>query len=353
MVMAVHFCYSSWVEKWSIAHRIVGDGISYPELYLGTWFGWIGVQIFFVLSGFVIAYSAEGRTAFDFGKNRILRLYPAAWICATITAVTLLLLRLQTPSELLRPWLASITLFPERPWIDPVYWTLGIEMSFYAIIFLLLACRAFHLLERIAIGIGVMSSLFWILGALFADHFVREHFPSRLLGLVLVKHGCFFAIGAITYVISRRGLSPLRIVAMLTFVAAGLIQVGYTTASESQEIANRGLAIVPQFVLLLSILLIFVSIRCPSNRDSRFARWMRVVGLATYPLYLFHQIVGAAVMRIVALHGGTRWSALAIAVSLCVGGSLLIANLLEPPIRNRLRKWLDAVPRLSPNLMGA
>src|SRR5689334_11964274 len=169
MVMAVHFCYSSWVEKWSISHRIIGDGLAFPELYSGTWFGWIGVQIFFVLSGFVIAYSGERSTALEFAQNRILRLYPAAWVCATITALTLLFLGLMSPGELLRPWLASMTLYPVRPWIDPVYWTLGIEMSFYSIVFLLLLCRSFHLLEWAVLTIGFASSFFWIFGALFAD----------------------------------------------------------------------------------------------------------------------------------------------------------------------------------------
>jgi peptidoglycan/LPS O-acetylase OafA/YrhL len=350
MVMAVHFGYSSWVEKWSIGHQIVGDTVSFPELYSSTWFGWIGVQIFFVLSGFVIAYTAEGSTAFDFGRNRVLRLYPAAWICATITAITLLLVHPPTRGELLHSWLDSMTLFPVRPWIDPVYWTLGIEISFYTIIFLLLACRAFDFLEWVALGIGLMSSLFWILGALFADHFVREHFPSRMLSLLLVKHGCFFAIGAMIYVISRSGMSRLRFVAMLFFVTAGLVQIGYTTASESQELAARGLAIVPQLVLVLALLLVFVSIRYPSKGDSRFAQWMRIVGLATYPLYLFHMIVGAAIMRIVAVHGGSRWLALAVAVGICIGGSLVIANLLEPPIRARLGRWMEGLPHLTPRL---
>src|SRR5436305_15044411 len=45
--------------------------------------GWVGVQIFFVISGIVIANSAYGATAPSFAFGRFLRLYPAAW-CAVI-----------------------------------------------------------------------------------------------------------------------------------------------------------------------------------------------------------------------------------------------------------------------------
>src|SRR5437868_3352741 len=47
--------------------------------------GWVGVPIFFVLSGFVITLSADGKTARQFVIGRALRLYPAVWICATLT----------------------------------------------------------------------------------------------------------------------------------------------------------------------------------------------------------------------------------------------------------------------------
>src|SRR5438034_8821389 len=46
--------------------------------------GWVGVEIFFVLSGYVIAMSARGVSPADFAWRRLLRLWPAAFLCATL-----------------------------------------------------------------------------------------------------------------------------------------------------------------------------------------------------------------------------------------------------------------------------
>jgi peptidoglycan/LPS O-acetylase OafA/YrhL len=345
MVMCFHFC-TSWANKDAIGNQIVGGRAAFPELFGGTWFGWLGVEIFFVISGLVIAYSAEGATAPAFFRSRVLRLYPAAWVCATITAITAVALGLATHRHVLREWAASIMLFPFPPWIDPVYWTLGVEISFYALVFLLLAVRRFHYLERVVLVLGYVSSAYWILGTAFAPDFLQQHLWNRKLELSLVSYGCFFGVGALTYVISREGLSLIRILAMTLFVAAGLIEVSYKTVHSDIFNSNQS-ALLPQLLYVLAVVCIFVSIRTTASRANRAARLIRMLGLATYPLYLFHQIVGAALMKAVLTQGGSKYLALGSAILLCVAGSVLIANLIEPPIRALLRRllfWMGGLP---------
>jgi exopolysaccharide production protein ExoZ len=73
------------VDRW-----IFGNVVHFHPLAQFTWFGWVGVEVFFVISGFVITNSARGASPIEFLKGRVLRLYPAAWICATLSLFALI-----------------------------------------------------------------------------------------------------------------------------------------------------------------------------------------------------------------------------------------------------------------------
>ena len=85
MVVLFHFsALGGEVPAWPVPPAEAPMGWLSPF----TWMGWIGVQIFFVLSGFVIAASARGSTSVTFLKKRAIRLLPALWIsaCLALTA---------------------------------------------------------------------------------------------------------------------------------------------------------------------------------------------------------------------------------------------------------------------------
>lgn len=206
MVMCFHLCSAeSLVKPDHVLMTLVGSQVTFPELYDETWFGWLGVEIFFVISGIVIVYSAEGSTAGAFLRSRVLRLYPAALVCATLTAATSLVLGITSYRRLLREYIDSITLFPISPWVDDVYWTLGIEMSFYTIILVILIVKRLHYIECVAVMLGVVSSAYWILNATVAPSLLREHIFNRALELSLVLYGCYFGIGVLTYAVVSAG----------------------------------------------------------------------------------------------------------------------------------------------------
>ena len=70
MVMVFHLAFWSWAGSGTIAH-LMPNLPAFPELTPVAWLGWVGVEIFFVLSGFVIAYSSEGSSAFAFFRSRL------------------------------------------------------------------------------------------------------------------------------------------------------------------------------------------------------------------------------------------------------------------------------------------
>ncbi len=90
-VMMCHFAVISWSMPVGLNYGVEGAP-AYPELDFFR-IGWVGVETFFVLSGFVIAQSANGNNAYSFLRGRIGRLVPAVWICCSITLVTVLFFR--------------------------------------------------------------------------------------------------------------------------------------------------------------------------------------------------------------------------------------------------------------------
>ena len=102
-------------------------------------FGYLGVNFFFMLSGFVIMASAHNRSAIKFGLLRALRLYPAFLSCLLITLVVLYLCGNELPS-LVAIVLNGLILndYFGVPNIDGVYWTLQAELKFYGCVFLLI-----------------------------------------------------------------------------------------------------------------------------------------------------------------------------------------------------------------------
>jgi len=100
-----------------------------------------------VLSGFVIAYSAEASSAFLFLRSRFLRLMPAVWICASLAFALLIEEGMIPFNELLPLYLKTIILIPKRPWIDTVYWSLCVEVAFYGLILSLLLANRFCRVE--------------------------------------------------------------------------------------------------------------------------------------------------------------------------------------------------------------
>lgn len=141
----------------------IGTPVSFPSLISVSWWGWVGVQIFFVISGLVICASAERHSAAAFFRNRLLRLAPALWVFATLSLIVTFLYSSVPVGVPLAAYLRSVVLFPKGPWIDGVYWTLAIEMVFYAATLLLIATGWFARLQAIACAASFSILGFYLL----------------------------------------------------------------------------------------------------------------------------------------------------------------------------------------------
>lgn len=74
-LVVVLYHYVALGTAWGLS----GTQHLFPALRPFALYGWLGVEIFFIVSGFVICMSAWGRTVGDFATSRISRLFPAYW----------------------------------------------------------------------------------------------------------------------------------------------------------------------------------------------------------------------------------------------------------------------------------
>src|SRR5690349_14933640 len=110
-------------------------------------YGFLGVPVCCLPSGFVILMSSWGRTVREFAASRAARLYPALWAGVMITTLVAAALPIdgglpfsQLPDN--SDVLVNLTMLAEplnTPLVDTVYWTLWSELRFYLIVACVLA----------------------------------------------------------------------------------------------------------------------------------------------------------------------------------------------------------------------
>lgn len=298
--------------------------------------GWVGVEIFFVISGYVIAMSASNVRAVDFGRRRALRLFPAAMICSTITAFTLLVTGYPMVS-LGWKWFASFFLIPSTQQVDPVYWTLGIECAFYALVTGIIAMRRWNCVH-VALGLAIWCCVYWTFAML------RGQPPSvvdRFADLSLGRYGVFFAIGMLIRACHERD-SDFRAwhLACATVIVPIIISWHSGSLAMSSPIPSL------TYFAIAMIPVIFAPQIQAKLSSPRLSSIAITLGLATYPLYLVHQMVGETIIALAALGGIPTAICVLPVMALMVVLSIIIARNAEPMVRRQLLSTFEqALPK--------
>jgi len=361
-VAVFHLMFWSWAGSSinvpaGFEHYVAAD-VQFSSAAPFTWFGWVGVEIFFVISGFVIANSASKSSATEFLFGRALRLYPAVWVCSTLTFLVLLLFAGGNASEFILPYLRSMLLIPKGikgQWIDCIYWTLAAEMAFYGLVFCALLTKKVTL-RHLAWGLTIYSAVFNAFSMLVLTRVI----PSDMLYYVvlmfrvpaatwLLSHGCFFALGIWLFISANRRLTALEQFAVAVACLSGCAEIYYFSSfllTAIPAISDQS-ALVPIVVWAAAVLLIAVAANksrrspgaaSPEAQSPEEPGYLRTLGLITYPLYLTHNVIGSAVIRVLIDAGLDDslavWVGLGLLVLLC----WLICAKVEPAIRRLLRE---------------
>lgn len=265
-----------------------------------SWTGWVGVEVFFVLSGFVICYSADGSTAAAFARSRLVRLMPAIWLCGTATALAFIIIAGDRAAGLAWRYLNTLVLWPIGPWIDGSYWTLPIEVAFYALVWLTLLHRRAPRLETVLTALALISAAYWTVRV------GQQFFPqSRALGaivslfsddagarLLMFGFGCYFALGGLMYVVLQDGLTARRVVCIVLALLAGAAQIVFSASFWVPAGGHKTLPVAIWMAFSAAILLSAWGNRAIFRVLGSYAAPIRLLGLSTYPLYLLHDDIG-------------------------------------------------------------
>lgn len=327
-----------------LAHAISGEylgsvrGQASPLVFLG----FVGVPVFFTISGFVIAFSSVGQSAGAFARSRALRLLPTLWFTAALGAVIWAVIGAWEPSYALRAFAHSALLLPLGPYVDGVVWTLVVEVVFYTGVGLAIALGQIKRLAWLAAALGALSCLYWLASFGGLTQPVADNALFQKVALLsLAQHGGFFAVGALVWWASATGRGKTALLMALPALTAGCLQLLATTAWSAERYAPSGaqdLGWLTCLVWLGSVAFLIASVRW--NAIWRHApEWTiyaaRQMGLATYPLYLLHVPVAGLT---IGLLDGPPVLILTAATVLAVLASVVTAVWIEPAIRGVMRQ---------------
>lgn len=286
--------------------------------------GFYGVDMFFMISGFVISLVLERRPSpSSFLVARVARLYPAFWVSMLCTATVLLLAPLPGHDVLAADVAWNLTMVPElfnARAIDGAYWSLQVELLFYAAMLGLYVCGLLR--YRLAVT-GA-----WLALAALAEWWVRGHageadwtaWLERLRTLAGLKFIHLFALGMICYDLWAAGRRRL----------AHLLLAGTCLGLEALLASWQSALVIAMLVTLLCVG-VFGKARWLASKPLVSLGWI------SYALYLVHQNLGYVIIR--GLEGmgcNAHW---AVAAALVAAGlsATLLTRLVERPAQAAIK----------------
>ncbi|MCB0353508.1 MAG: acyltransferase [Bdellovibrionales bacterium] len=302
----------------------------WPYSTLRLPFGWIGVQIFFVLSGFLITRGllhekerelSLGSSLWNFYTKRILRIFPLYYLFLTFLAVLYVAFQLSSISEGKAalheleynwPYLVSYTynfqhlgnLFLDRPWENSYLlshlWSLSVEEQFYCVFPFLVFYLSRKCLQKVLVALFIFCPLLRFLGT----ELLWEFSPDwQWVGGVVYRSTFFqvdsLALGGLLALHEERSLPQVRLLFHLVLLLTLTVGIGQSLLlGESlqglgfgaPELLVRNQRAVYGFTLinLCSVLLIACSVSgAPLFRFFEHPT-VQYFGKISYGIYLFH-----------------------------------------------------------------
>lgn len=282
--------------------------------------GYGAVATFFMLSGFLLAkYFNKVESSWKSlgGKlliNRLLRLYPTYWVSMSLTTVVLIWLfpaAKVTFSEFIVNLTMMASTFQVR-FIDGAYWTLGYEVKFAILLSLILTIKKVNYRKVILLIWLILSivSSYWsennnILCKFIRVFLITDWIQTFIAGICIYqiksskKHDYFYWFVWILCLINQ----ILWISSLASLV----------------------------FFLTTSLLLYHVSYLDSIIKKNLLTKSFEFIASISYPLYLIHQMIGFAIIKLLINNGFTNELWLLLPISVIIIFSFIIHRYIELP----------------------
>ena len=289
-----------------------------PDAWLSPYlFGKSGVDLFFVLSGFVmwITTSEKSQTVADFWWKRVRRIVPLYWAVTLLAAgVSLIIPQMLKSTQFDLPHILASLAF--LPWINPSDpdhymiaplivpgWTLNYEMYFYLLFGLCLVVPVRH---RIAALVALIGSIFLLCNLAPVNTATRFYGDSVIFE---------FVAGVFLGQIYKKGVSmPGPVVAAMVAIGFAALMFNDYLEIDLPRVFTIG---IPAVIIIFFATSIRIS-------DTKAWRWLRILGDASYSIYLTHifTLAGSRMIyphAISVLHSDTLFVVLMMVISTFAG----------------------------------
>lgn len=265
------------------------DRVPYGDEYADIFFikyGWLGVNLFFMVSGFVIYMTLEKcNSVGEFLWRRWLRLFPAMFVVSIIVYFTGEFFERPAGVPVLQDLIPGL-LFIEPIWIGDLFgvkqgvlvgafWSLFVEVKFY-----LIFGTVFYLGGRGWAKIALAVAFFSSFGVMFVNHFLNYWYLDLLSKWFDVyfsfKYFGWFLIGALIY---EQQNKPHRLNLIFITVLA-VVSSFYSSVARHDA---------TMLYALLVIGLFLSSIYLPLLQRILASKFLLFFGFISYPLYLIHE----------------------------------------------------------------
>jgi len=314
--------------------------------------GFAGVDVFFVISGFIMFYTTRTVTgsapARGFLKRRLARIYSGYWPFFFLAAIIFWWAR--TPHFEESGLLASFMLWPQplnRVLVD-VSWTLSFEMYFYLLFTLLvfIGVRPRRWLLTILLIFFAVTGMYryWVLGDYSPELIYNHSFAYRFLSSPYLLE--FFA-GSLLAASIKTGTERSGWLA-LVFGVTGFALAGWANVQIYQGNIEQGYYVLPRVLLfgIPSLLIVMGLVHLEHNGRATPKRFSLATGGASYALYLSHTLFFVATMKLgiaAALSGLAAWQVQLLYLAyivLIVVFSVGHYRLVEQPLHRIFKRWL-------------